>query len=264
MNETIRLFVGASVNDDIESQQVLEVSARKHCSVPLEIVWMQQAAKGPYAGWKCQSGRTPFTHFRHSIPAMCNYEGRGIYMDSDFVLFADLAELWRQDIPGVFLAKVGKKGLHKTCCMLFDCAKARGHFPDLTTLRSMEDPQGKMMQYLKTRPELYSSFDGDWNAIDLRGYEDINDPQIKACHYSRVEHQCHLVKYAIPRLAMERRTHWYTGPVGPHPRADLQALFDALYIEAVAAGYTVDRYRVPDFTGATRRDFKYTHSRVTA
>ncbi len=103
--DTVRLFVGASVNDDVESQIVLEFSARKHCSIPLEITWMQQAAKGPYAGWKCGSGRTPFTHFRHSVPAMCNYEGRGIYMDSDFLVLQDLAELWRQQIPGVFLSK---------------------------------------------------------------------------------------------------------------------------------------------------------------
>lgn len=265
MSDTIRVFVGTSAkNEDLESQLVLEASLRKHTSSEVSFVWMRQSASGPYSGWKCGSSRTPFTSFRWSIPAVCNYEGRGIYLDSDFVLVANIAELWTQDIPGVFLAKVGKKGLHKTCCMLFDCAKAKGHVPDLKALRSMPDPQGQMFQYFKSRPDLFSGFAGDWNAIDLKGYEDINDPRIKAIHYSRVEHQCHLVKYALPRLATEGKSHWYTGPVGPHPRADLQALFDSVLSEALADGYTVDQYRVDAFDGAQRKNFTYTHSRVSA
>lgn len=265
MSETIKVFVGASArNEDLESQLVLHHSLLKHTTSDVSIEWMRQSASGPYAGWKCEASRTPFSSFRWSIPAMCGYQGKGIYIDSDFVLMADISELWHQPIPGVFLAKVGKKGLHKTCCMLFDCAKAKGHVPDLSALRSMEDPQGRMMQYFTARPSLYSGFDGDWNAIDLKGYDDINDPRIKAIHYSRVEHQVHLLKYAIPRLKAEGRTHWYTGPVGPHPRADLQALFDTLYQEALDAGHTLDEYRVGAFDGAKRKNFTYAHSRVTA
>lgn len=264
MSDTIRLFVGADgTNADLESQMVLEYSVRKHASQDVQIVWMQQAAKGPYAGWKCGSGRTPFTHFRWSIPVMCGYEGRGIYCDSDFAFMADIAELWNQPIPGVFLAKSGKKGLHKTCCILFDAAKAKGHVPDLDRLRKMEDPQGTMMKYFKERPELHSGFEGDWNAIDLKGYESATDPRIKAIHYSRMEMQPQL-KYAIPRLKREGKAHWYTGPVGPHERPEMIALFDALYQEALAAGYTVDQYRVEAFAGAARRNFTYSHSRVTA
>lgn len=258
----IRLFVGTDgTNCDLESQMVLEYSVRKHVSQPVEILWMQQAATGPYAGWQCGSGRTPFTHFRWSIPAMCGYEGRGIYTDSDFIFMADIAELWTQPIPGVLLAKVGKKGLHKTCCMVFDCAKAKGHVPDLDTLRKMPDPQGTMFKYFAERPELFSGFAGDWNAIDLKGYETAQDPRIKAIHYSRMEMQPQL-KYAVPRLQREGKSHWYTGPIGPHERPELIALFDTLYHEALSAGYTLDHYRVQPFAGATRKNFTYTHSRV--
>lgn len=264
MNETIRLFIGAAANSiDLESQMVAEYSARKLCSLPLEITWMQQAAKGPYAGWNCGSGRTPFTHYRWSLPAMCGFEGKAIYTDVDFLFMADLAELWIQTVPGVFLAKVGKKGLHKTCCMLFDCAKAKGHVPDLPGLRKMADPQGTLFKYFTERPELYSGFEGDWNAIDVKGYDDIHDPRIKAIHYSRIETQPS-VPYAKKRLELEGKTHWYTGPTGPHERKDLIALFDSLYREALDAGYTLDQYRVEGFAGATRKNFTYAHSRVTA
>jgi hypothetical protein len=262
MTDTIRLFIGAAANgEDLESQMVAEYSARQHCSLPLEITWMQQAAKGPYSGWKCGSGRTPFTHFRWSLPAMCQFDGKAIYTDVDFIYRADLAELWNQPVPGVFLAKVGKKGLGKTCCLLFDCAHAKGHVPTLDQLRRMDDPQGTLMKYFREWPALTSNFAGDWNAIDLKGYDDIADPRIKAIHYSRIEMQPSF-PYAQKRLKAEGKAHWYTGPTGPHERPELIALFDQLYREALASGYTLDQYRVGAFAGATRKNFTYSHSRV--
>jgi hypothetical protein len=38
----------------------------------------------------------------------------------------------------------------------------------------------------------------------------------------------------------------------------------ALLAEALAAGYTVDQYRVDAFSGATRRNFTYSQNRVSA
>jgi hypothetical protein len=263
MSDTIRLFIGCDgSNCDLESQMVAEYTARKYCSLPLEITWMQQAAKGPYSGWKCGSGRTPFTHFRWSLPAMCGYEGKAIYTDVDWIFRADLAELWQQPVPGVFLSRVGKKGLGKTCCMLFDCAHAQGHVPTLDKLKTMQDPQGTLMAYFRGRPDLFSGFDGDWNAIDIKGYEDINDPRIKAIHYSRIEMQPSF-PYAQKRLSKEGKSHWYTGPTGPHERPELIALFGQMYREALAAGYTVEQYTVGAFA-SERRNFTYTHSRVVA
>ncbi len=261
MSGPIRLFCGADgANCDLESMMVCEYSARKYCSDELSIVWMQQQAKGPYSGWKCGSGRTPFSHFRWSPPSMCGYEGRAIYADVDFIFRADLAELWNQPVPGVFLAKVGKKGLHRTCCMLFDCAHAKGHVPSLDVLKGMSDPQGALMNYFKGRPDLYSGFDGDWNAIDIKGYDYINDPRIKAIHYSRIECQPSF-PYAQDRLKREGKSHWYTGPTGPHERSELIVLFAQMYEEALASGYTLEQYKVGAFQ-SERRNFTYTHSRV--
>lgn len=257
MSDPIRLFVGVDgTNCDLESQMVLEYSVRKHASQPVEIVWMQQAASGPWSGWRCATGRTPFSHFRWSLPALCAYDGKAIYTDSDFIFLADIAELWSQDVPGVFLSKQPKKHLGKTCCLLFDCAHAKGHVPDLKALRALPEPQGAMTKYFKDRPELSSGFHGNWNAIDGDGLA-LNDPRLKALHYSRMEHQPHLLKYAIPRLKAEGRSHWYAGPIFAHPRPDVQKLFDDFYTEALAAGYTVDQYRVEAFSGSERRAFMY-------
>jgi hypothetical protein len=260
----IRIFVGADgANCDLESQMVFEYSLRKYAGEPVDITWMQQSATGPYSGWQCGSGRTPFTHFRWSIPAMCGFEDRkALYFDTDFIFRADIVELWNQPVPGVFLSKQGKKGLGKTCCMLFDCAHASNYVPSLAMLKAMSDPQGAMMKYFKAHPELSSGFDGDWNCIDLKGYADINDPRIKAIHYSRIEMQPSF-PYAQARLAKEGKKHWYTGQTGPHERPELTALFEQMYREALSAGYTLEQYRVQPFE-SKRRNFTYSHSRVVA
>ncbi len=212
MSGPIRLFVGVDGgNCDLESQAVLEHSVRKHASEPVEIVWMQQSAKGPYAKWKTSSGRTPFSHFRWSIPAMCNYEGRAIYTDSDFIFMADIAELWRQEIPGVMLLK-DPTGKLKTCCLLFDCAKAKGIVPTIDQLKADSNPNDHMLQFFRTHREHIAAFSGDWNCIDAGSYGSLDDPRIKAIHYSRIETQLHL-KHAIKRLKAEGKTHWYTGEV---------------------------------------------------
>lgn len=258
MSAPLRLFVGADgTNCDLESQSVLEWSLRKHSKADIQIVWMQQAKDGPYAGWNCGSGRTPFTHFRWSIPAMCGFEGKAAYCDSDFVFMAPLEELFAQNVPGVFLARKSSKphGKVKTCCMLFDCAKALGHVPGLKELRAMPDPQGTLSKYFMQNDHLIDRYEGDWNAIDLAGY-DIDDPRVKAIHYSRMSTQPQL-KHAAARLAKEGKSHWYTGETAPHPRLELQVLFDLLLVEAEANGYGPEQYRVGAFDGAKRRNFAY-------
>lgn len=258
----IRLFVGADgTNCDLESQAVLEWSVRKHASEPVQIVWMQQAKKGPWSGWQCASGRTPFTHFRWSVPAVCNYEGRAIYTDSDFIFVADIAQLWHQPIPRVALVR-NATGKLSTSCILFDCAKAKGIVPTLDSLRSMKDAHDHMLNWFRKHSHHLDPFDGNWDCPDLRGTT-LADPTLRAIHYTRIETQVHL-KHAIPRLKREGRPHWYTGEIRRHESAELQALFDALLKEAAANGYSPDDYRIQPFGGATRRDFAYKQHRGVA
>lgn len=249
----IRLFVGTSANnEDLEAQAVLEYSARKHCSMPLEITWMRQAKKGPWSGWRsCSAGRTPFTSFRWSIPAVCGYEGRAIYTDVDFFFVDDLAKLWAQDIPKVGLVR-NATGKLSTSCILFDCAKAKGHVPALDTLKKYPDAHSTVLSYFRQNLGLLTPFVGNWDSADSLRADTC------AVHYTRIETQLHL-KHAIPRLKAEGRSHWYTGEVFPHKDAALQAMFDGLLAEAIAAGKGPECYRVEPFDGAVRRDFTYKH-----
>lgn len=253
MSDPIRLFVGTSANgEDYEAEAVLEYSVRKHCSMPIEITFMRQAKEGPWSGWNCRSWRTPFTGFRWSLPDVCGYQGRAIYTDVDFLFVADLAELWTQPIPDGSVGLVRQpKGKLSTSCILFDCARAKGHVPPLKALRRLEDAHSDVLHYFRTHLGLLAGCAGNWDSPDS-----TKGPDVKAVHYTRIEHQLHL-KHAIPRLKAEGRSHWYTGEIKSHPNDDLVALFDTLLEEAKTAGYTRDRYRVAKFDGATRRDFKY-------
>lgn len=260
MSDAIRLFIGTSPNgEDYEAEAVAAYTAQKFSSLPIEITWMRAAKKGPYSGWKLASGRTPFSSFRWSPPALCGFQGRAIYTDVDFVFHADLAELWAEAIPGVIVTKTSKKpgGKIKTCCTLFDCAKAKGHVPDLDGLRRMDDPQGHLVNYFqRSHPELVSGFQsGNWNAIDAF---DLSDASLKATHYSRMEHQVHL-KHAIPRLRAQGKKHWYDGAVFAHPNPALQQHFDAMLVEAQAAGVTYESFEYGSGVEISRRNFTYGH-----
>jgi hypothetical protein len=257
MNDTIRWFIGTSANgEDLEAEIVAEFSARKHCTMPLDITFMRQAAKGPWAGWVSNiRGRTPFSSFRFGVPAACVFSGRALYTDVDYIICADLAELWRQDIPGVMLLQ-SPKGKLRTSTLLFDCAKAKGVVPDFDVLKKMKDANDQMTVFFRNHREHMSAFEGDWNCIDGGSYASLHDPRIKALHFSRMSSQPHL-KHAAKRLAAEGRKHWYAGETHPHPHPDMQPLFDGLLAEARAAGYGPDRYKVDAFSGAVRRDFVY-------
>ena len=256
VSDLIKLFVGASAqNEDLEAEIVLAFSARKYCTLDLDITFMRQAASGPWSNWASNAnGRTPFSAFRWSLPSVCGYKGKALYTDVDFVFLSDLTELWNQPIPNVALVR-NATGKLTTSCILFDCTKAKGHVPDLDVLRAMPDTHGSMLRYFRAHPQLLTPFAGNWDCPDLKG-SSLDDPTLKAVHFTRISSQLHL-KHAIPRLKAEGRTHWYQGVIQPHPRPELQALFDHLLLEAHAEGYTLDRYRVEPFGGATRKNFVY-------
>src|SRR5215207_9690112 len=126
----IRVFVGCAANhEDIESQAVLEWSIRKHASEPVSITWMQLSRDpaSPWSGWNTSQWVTPFSGFRWAIPAVCGYEGKAIYCDSDVIFMADIARLWDQEFESgkAVMAKGGNSW--RLCVSLWDCAEMQAH-----------------------------------------------------------------------------------------------------------------------------------------
>jgi len=237
----IKVFVGCSVGDDLESQAVLEFSLRKHSSAPIEIVWMQQSGDpaSPFYGWQTRAWSTPFSGFRFLVPALCNYEGRALYTDSDVIFRADIVQLWRQRFaPGKCVIAKGGRDAWRLCVSLWDCAAAKPHMMTPEGLKRSGSHQEMIRRFAN---RLTQPFVGNWNCVDGEGYKSLDDPEIKALHYSQESTQPHL-RYAIPRLAREGRKHWFDGTVEKHWRPDLVALFDRTLKEAVAAGFKPENY----------------------
>jgi hypothetical protein len=139
-------------------------------------------------GWNTTTWATPFSGF----------EGRAIYMDSDVIVLADIAQLWHQPMqPGkVALAKGG--GSWRYCVSLWDCAEAVKHLPALPWLKREASSHQKMVAYFKDNPGLTQAFSGDWNCLDGEGHPNLRDGAVKAIHYTDMGTQPQL-RHAAPR-----------------------------------------------------------------
>lgn len=234
----LKVFVGcASDGEDAESLAVLEYTARKHTSQPIEIVWMKQAKDGFWSGWNTSKWATPFSGFRWGIPAFCKFKGRALYVDSDMIVMSDLSDLWDTSLgPGKVVAA---KGTWRFCVSLWDCAAAQKHFPEIHGLRSHAGSHSMMGAYFRQNRHLIQPFDPAWNYCDNEDFGPIEGAKI--LHYTDMSCQPHL-RHALPRLAKDGRKHWFNGRVRAHPRPEIQDLFDALLQEAREAGFHPEDY----------------------
>ena len=261
----VRVFVGCAANhEDLESQSVFEWSLRKHATIPVSITWMRlstdpesrfycNTADGK--GWRTELWATPFSGFRWAVPALAGYEGQAIYFDSDFIVFADIKELMEQPfLPGKWiLAKGG--AAWRLCCSKWDCSEARKHLPLLDTLQSVPSSHRQLTQQYGSSNPAIQSFQGDWNNLDGKDGVRLDDPNLKAFHYTKMNSQPQL-EYAIPRLKAAGLKHWYDAPVQTHARKDVRNTFRALLEEAKANGFPPKRYMdVPLFGKYKKRSF---------
>lgn len=257
----IRIFVGCDPNHaDLESQSVLEWSVRKHASEPVEIHWMQLSndMSSPWYGWRTEEWATSFSGFRWAIPEVCGFEGKAIYTDSDVIFMADVAELWNQKfLPGrAAMAKGG--GSWRFCVSMWDCAEAKKWVLPLEQLKS--NPHSHSIMSQRVRSEKWvQPFVGEWNCLDGYAFPDLHDPGLKALHLTCMATQPHL-RYALPRLKAQGLKHWYDGEVKPHWRKDIIALFDELFEEARANGYSPECYagmsRYGDFSKKSMKGYR--------
>lgn len=244
----IKLFVGCAPNgEDAESQAVLEYTVRKHASEDVEIIWMalSRDPRSPFYsdngdGWQTAMWSTPFSGFRWFVPYLCHFSGKAIYSDSDVIFKGDIASLWKQNVPfgKIALAKGG--GSWRYCVSLWDCEECENYFPPVEDIKR-SDGHDRMSIFMRNTPQLTAPFSGNWNCLDGESYRNLNDPNIKAIHYTDMSTQPHL-HIAKERLKRYGLQHWYDGKVRQHSRDDLIELFISELEGAHRAGYSVDRY----------------------
>jgi hypothetical protein len=237
MSDRIQLYVGVAPNgEDAESQMVLEYTARKHSSLPIDIHWMKHSNEGIWSGWESGTWATPFSGFRWAIPEACNFKGQAIYMDSDMIILGDLAELW--NAPWEDGKIIQMKGGWRTCVAKWDCERAGQVLPEVELMKKSPYAHQQLFSGLQQNPQLVQEFDRQWNNFDGEN-DELND--IKILHYTDMSTQPH-GKYCIPRLEKEGRAHWFDGTFRAHRRQDVQDLFDKVYYEAMNEGMSPQDY----------------------
>ena len=236
----IRVFVGTSPDGhDAEAEIALERSIRSRCSMPVEIEWMRLThdPKSPWFVGHYQTANwvTPFSGFRWNIPKACGYQGRAIYMDVDTLVITDLAELWNADMRG---AAIMARECTRFCVMLIDCQKAN-RWPQLRQCRSHA---GAVAPFPAGQ---------NWNCLDGDGLP-LHDFSMKILHFTSIDSQPH-IPLARERLAKDGTAHWYDGPVRPHWRPELTALWRLEYDAALKEGYAIKPQNGPPFGFISKR-----------
>ena len=101
----VKVFVGLEKEQQL-AFEVLRYSITRHASITTEIIGLNQALEGA-TDCSTLSGNTPFSFQRFSIPALCGYAGRAIYLDSDMLVLRDIRELWQYPMHENALLSVG-------------------------------------------------------------------------------------------------------------------------------------------------------------
>jgi len=138
VSDPIRIFVGVEPKTQI-AYKVLARTIRKHASRPVDIVPMIGPAwEYPIEGIKVGTG---FSLRRWMIPHACGWQGHAIYLDSDQIVFGDVAELY--DLGRALLPaepnspiiactyqpdKYSKEPWPQTSVMVLDCWRAFTHW----------------------------------------------------------------------------------------------------------------------------------------
>jgi hypothetical protein len=128
----MKIFIGVD-ETQVLGAKLFEYSVRKHTPVTVEFNWMQ-SVKFRWPKDVKDHPRTNFSFNRFAIPSLCNYEGRGIYVDADMLVFKDFREVWELPFNGatVMHAKASSPERPKQfSVLLLDCARLKWNVQEI-------------------------------------------------------------------------------------------------------------------------------------
>jgi hypothetical protein len=106
----IRVFVAATEKEMLPVR-VLEYSIKKHTPMTVEVLPLCRAGlEIPVPKSPENAARTPFSFQRFLIPALTDFQGRGIYLDADMQVFRDFTNLWTRPLDDAEILTVGDTG----------------------------------------------------------------------------------------------------------------------------------------------------------
>jgi lipopolysaccharide biosynthesis glycosyltransferase len=202
--QVIRVFIGSGEASLLE-RKVAIYSLKKHTQRKLEIYVFngthnaielneQEPFLAPLSLRLKYQNITEFSLYRFLIPQICNYQGKAIWIDSDTVCIADIAELFDTPLNGCnFLAKAEaynttSQNLWGLSVMLIDCEQTRfdleTYFDEIAQgLYTYTDFSCMSPAFLAHHPFKIGQMDSQWNVFDYC------DEQTKLIHYTNLTTQ---------------------------------------------------------------------------
>jgi lipopolysaccharide biosynthesis glycosyltransferase len=202
--KTIKVFIGSGEASLLE-RKVAIYSLQKHTQRQLDIYVFngthnsielndQEPFLAPLSLKLKYHNITEFSLYRFLIPQICNYQGKAIWIDSDTVCLADIAELFDTSLNGCdFLAKAEayntrSSNLWGLSVMLIDCKQTRfdleTYFNEIAQgLYTYTDFSCMSPAFLAHHPLKIGQLDPQWNVFDYC------DEQTKLIHYTNLNTQ---------------------------------------------------------------------------
>jgi len=180
--DTIRVFIGTEPNQWLP-KEVLRWSIKRRTAAQVEFHELKYIPLNlkikKYGG---------FAFYRFSIPEMCQYEGRAIYLDADTMLLADIQELYQLEMGehGALACRrsAENEGGRYTGVMLLNAAKLK-HWKLSDWVEAVNKNPALYNETLWATPEGLNGRDfGDlpdtWNQLDRC------DETTKIMHYTDI------------------------------------------------------------------------------
>ena len=197
----VRVFIGSGEASLLERKTLIH-SLRKNSKSELDIYVFngthnsiekndEQPTLAPMSLEVKYQNVTEFSLYRFLIPALCDYEGKAIFMDSDTICLDDIEDLFNADMQDYhFLAKRSaynerEANLWGLSVMLIDCEKCKFDLDVYVKeiaegLYSYSDFTNMSPKFLKYHPFKIGDIDPLWNVFDRY------DENTKLIHYTNL------------------------------------------------------------------------------
>lgn len=194
MSDQIKIFVGTD-RSQLLAAKVLEHSIRATTQKEVVVMTTEKLVI-PNPKDIRQSQRTGFSFARWAIPELCDYKGRGIYLDADMLVFQDISSLWNIDMKGATIAILDgsdekycssgvKLSKNETSVMVIDCEKAEWSLANLVGGLDGHYSYSQMMSdlcFLKEK-SIIRNIKRQWNSMDYW------DDSVALVHFTNVPTQ---------------------------------------------------------------------------
>ena len=188
---TIKIFIATECGHE-KAEKALQWSIMQTTSGPFEITWMKDGCGDLWSGWnkgrnhsRQNSGegwKTNFSCYRWAVPELCNFEGRGIYLDVDQIVLKDLRQMWELDMGDFGALCIAPE---KTDVMIINCKKFKGDWwPKLSDMK----PSGKHQKQYRCMVQdkgLIGPLESKYNCLDGEGFSE----ETRLVHYTKMSTQ---------------------------------------------------------------------------